>query len=118
VVLNGARPNGAVRDWRGDRIVFLDGEAWRFGLQSAERVSGASASSDGAITAPMPGRVLSVAVKQGDRVKIGQALLVLEAMKMEHSLVAPFDGVVADLRVETGAQVSEGTDLARITGEE
>jgi 3-methylcrotonyl-CoA carboxylase alpha subunit len=47
----------------------------------------------------MPGRVIAVEVRQGDRVAKGQKLLTLEAMKMEHSLAAPFDGIVAELEV-------------------
>ena len=63
---------------------------------------------------PMPGRVISVEVGVGDKVTKGQKLLTLEAMKMEHSLTAPFDGKVAELNAEAGAQVSEGTLLVRI----
>ena len=62
----------------------------------------------------MPGRVIAVEVRQGDRVAKGQKLLTLEAMKMEHSLAAPFDGLVASLEVGEGAQVTEGTLLARV----
>jgi len=62
----------------------------------------------------MPGRIIAVAVAAGDRVTKGQKLLTVEAMKMEHSLVAPFDGEVAELRAEEGGQVTEGLLLARI----
>jgi 3-methylcrotonyl-CoA carboxylase alpha subunit len=62
----------------------------------------------------MPGRVISVDVRQGDKVATGQKLLTLEAMKMEHSLTAPFDGIVAELNAREGAQVTEGTMLARV----
>jgi 3-methylcrotonyl-CoA carboxylase alpha subunit len=62
----------------------------------------------------MPGRVIALEVRQGDRVTKGQKLLTLEAMKMEHSLVAPFDGVVAELNAAEGAQVTEGTLLVRV----
>jgi 3-methylcrotonyl-CoA carboxylase alpha subunit len=62
----------------------------------------------------MPGRVISVDVRQGDRVVKGQKLVTLEAMKMEHSMVAPFDGVVAELAVSEGAQVTEGTVLVKV----
>jgi 3-methylcrotonyl-CoA carboxylase alpha subunit len=54
----------------------------------------------------------------GDRVTKGQRLLTLEAMKMEHGLTAPFDGVVAEISAEVGAQVGEGTILARVEPEE
>ncbi|WP_339738517.1 acetyl/propionyl/methylcrotonyl-CoA carboxylase subunit alpha [uncultured Maricaulis sp.] len=63
------------------------------------------------IKAPMPGKVLAVHVSAGDAVVKGQALVVLEAMKMEHALVAPRDGSLAEVRVEAGAQVAEGDIL-------
>ena len=66
----------------------------------------------------MPGRVTTVEVLQGEKVVKGQRLLTLEAMKMEHGLTAPFDGVVAELSAEAGAQVGEGTVLARIDQQE
>jgi len=73
----------------------------------------------GAILAPMPGKVIAVEVAQGDTVTKGQKLLTLEAMKMEHTLTAPFDGVVAELNATTGAQVQVEALLARIeAGEE
>jgi 3-methylcrotonyl-CoA carboxylase alpha subunit len=75
--------------------------------------AGGSAS-DGTLLAPMPGRVVSIDIAEGDIVKAGQKLVVIEAMKMEQGLVAPFDGVVAELKAAPGAQVSEGTLLARI----
>jgi 3-methylcrotonyl-CoA carboxylase alpha subunit len=62
----------------------------------------------------MPGRVTAVEVAAGEQVSKGQRLLTLEAMKMEHGLVAPFDGTVAELPAEAQAQVSEGQLLARI----
>jgi 3-methylcrotonyl-CoA carboxylase alpha subunit len=65
----------------------------------------------------MPGRVIAVEVAAGDRVAKGQKLLTLEAMKMEHSLLAPFDGTVAELNAEAGGQVSEGKLLARVERE-
>ena len=74
--------------------------------------------SDGAILAPMPGKVISVDVAAGDTVAKGQKLLVLEAMKMEHALTAPFDGTVAELTVTPGAQVQVEALLARVEQEE
>ena len=62
----------------------------------------------------MPGRIIALLVSKGEAVTKGQKLLTLEAMKMEHSLVAPYDGTVADLNATEGGQVSEGAVLARI----
>ncbi|MGN6374618.1 MAG: acetyl/propionyl/methylcrotonyl-CoA carboxylase subunit alpha [Sphingomonas sp.] len=98
-------------------VLFLGGEAWSFGPRRADHVAGGGAAGDGAILAPMPGRVIAVAVVPGETVAKGQRLVVLEAMKMEQALLAPFDGVVAELKASEGAQVSEGALLVRIEGE-
>ena len=65
----------------------------------------------GGLTAPMPGRIVSVLVEPGDSVREGQAVLVLEAMKMEHTLVAPADGTVEEVRFAPGDLVDEATEL-------
>jgi 3-methylcrotonyl-CoA carboxylase alpha subunit len=62
----------------------------------------------------MPGKVVSFAVKAGDRVKAGQALAVMEAMKMEHTLSAPHDGVVVELLYAPGDQVNDGDALLKL----
>jgi 3-methylcrotonyl-CoA carboxylase alpha subunit len=95
-------------------LVFSAGQAFAFTLSGAGGGASGGAASDGILLSPMPGRVISVEVRQGDRVAKGQKLLTLEAMKMEHSLTAPFEGVVAQLEAAEGAQVSEGTLLARV----
>ena len=69
----------------------------------------------GRLTAPMPGKVLSFAVKSGDKVKQGQALAVMEAMKMEHTIAAPADGTVAELLYAPGDQVPEGAELLKLS---
>ena len=66
----------------------------------------------GSLMAPMPGSVIRLPVAAGDRVTAGQALVVLEAMKMEHTIASPMDGIVAELSVEVGQQVSTGDALA------
>ena len=96
-----------------DGVLFLNGEAWPFGPRRADHI-GSGGEGDGAILSPMPGRVIKVLVAAGQAVVKGERMLVLEAMKMEQALLAPFDGVVAELKVNEGAQVPEGTLLARI----
>ncbi len=95
-------------------VVFDDGDAVHFTPFAARGSVGGHGVADGVITAPMPGRVSAVEVAAGDQVAKGQRLLTLEAMKMEHGLVAPFDGVVAELGAKAGAQVSEGAVLAKV----
>jgi acetyl/propionyl-CoA carboxylase alpha subunit len=94
-------------------VVFEAGEAFVFAAHppSAEDLGAAT---DGQIRSPMPGKVTGLSVKAGDTVTKGQALLTLEAMKMEHALTAPFDGTVEDVAVILGAQVSEGATLIKL----
>ena len=68
----------------------------------------------GRLTAPMPGKVIAFLAKAGDTVTRGQALAVMEAMKMEHTLTAPRDGVVSELLYAVGDQVAEGGELLRL----
>jgi 3-methylcrotonyl-CoA carboxylase alpha subunit len=79
-------------------------------LDRAATVAGGA----GIIVSPMPGAVKDVAVSQGDRVQQGDTLMILEAMKMEHRLTAPFDGTVTELNAVSGGQVSDGAILAQI----
>lgn len=66
------------------------------------------------IDAPMPGTILDIKVKEGDLVKEGQVVVILEAMKMENELMAPADGVIASVNVEKGASVNPGEVLVSI----
>ena len=77
--------------------------------------AGESPSEGGRLTAPMPGKILSFLVKAGDLVQKGQPLAVMEAMKMEHTIAAPADGVVEELMYAPGDQVTEGSALLKIT---
>jgi 3-methylcrotonyl-CoA carboxylase alpha subunit len=76
--------------------------------------AGEGAAEGGQLTAPMPGKVISFLAKAGDTVTKGQALAVMEAMKMEHTLHAPRDGVVAELLYAVGDQVAEGGELLKL----
>ena len=76
--------------------------------------AGVSHAEGGRLTAPMPGKVVSFAVKAGDKISKGQALAVMEAMKMEHTIAAPADGVVEELLYAVGDQVAEGAELLKM----
>ena len=76
--------------------------------------AGEGAAEGGRLTAPMPGKVIAFMTQAGDTVTQGQALAVMEAMKMEHTLHAPRDGVVAELLYAVGDQVAEGGELLRL----
>ena len=96
-----------------DVLAFSDGFARRYILDEP-RGSGQSDAIDGAILSPMPGRIIAVEVTTGQVVVKGQKLVTLEAMKMEHSLTAPFDGRVIELNAEVGGQVQVEALLVRI----
>ncbi|MBB4349571.1 biotin carboxylase N-terminal domain-containing protein [Aliirhizobium cellulosilyticum] len=98
-------------------VLFIDGEAWPFSPPRADHAGGGLNLTDGAVIAPMPGIVIAVSVSERERVVRGQPLVVIEAMKMEQSLSAPFDGTVAELKAISGAQVTEGSLLVRIEGD-
>ncbi len=106
-------------DWFGGDATSLQesGETFVFRLHRTDGSAHGPASS-GTILSPMPGRIIAVEVTQGQTVTKGQKLLTLEAMKMEHSLTAPFDGVVAELNAEAGAQVQVEALLVRIEANE
>jgi 3-methylcrotonyl-CoA carboxylase alpha subunit len=76
--------------------------------------AGDHAAEGGRLTAPMPGKVVSFSVKAGDKVSKGQALAVMEAMKMEHTIAAPADGTVTELLFAPGDQVAEGAELLKL----
>ncbi|MGH7747778.1 MAG: biotin/lipoyl-containing protein, partial [Candidatus Dormibacteria bacterium] len=82
-------------------------------LHEVERLpEPSSAGESGSLRAPMPGCVVRVLVGAGDEVDAGQPLIILEAMKMEHTVQAPHAGTVTDVRVGVGAQVEAGAVLA------
>ncbi|MBC2670130.1 acetyl/propionyl/methylcrotonyl-CoA carboxylase subunit alpha [Novosphingobium piscinae] len=94
-------------------LLSENGQTWELAAWRRDGAHGVTAG-DGAILAPMPGKVIAVAVREGEAVTRGQKLLTLEAMKMEHTLTAPFDGTVAELKVSAGAQVQVEALLVRI----
>ncbi|MDB5451577.1 MAG: methylcrotonoyl-CoA carboxylase, partial [Caulobacteraceae bacterium] len=102
--------------WRDgeDLVVFRAGEALAVRPARASQ-GGADAAHGGDVRAPMPGRIVAVSAKTGDKVEKGATLLVMEAMKMEYALTAPVAGVVGGLTVSVGAQVEEGAVLATVS---
>ncbi|MSP87329.1 MAG: acetyl/propionyl/methylcrotonyl-CoA carboxylase subunit alpha [Alphaproteobacteria bacterium] len=103
---------------RGESLTVLwNGRAHRLGLHDPMRQAAtADARAAGRLTAPMPGKVVQVLVKPGETVARGRALMVLEAMKMEHTITAPADGTVKSVRYASGDLVEEGTELLVIEG--
>jgi 3-methylcrotonyl-CoA carboxylase alpha subunit len=83
-------------------------------LRDALAHAGEHQAEGGRLTAPMPGKVVSFSVQAGDKVTKGQALAVMEAMKMEHTIAAPADGTVAELLYAPGDQVAEGAELLKL----
>ncbi|MDI5925425.1 acetyl/propionyl/methylcrotonyl-CoA carboxylase subunit alpha [Rhizobium leguminosarum] len=98
-------------------VLFDAGNAWPIRLPVASEVEASQGAGDGAILSPMPGLVISVDVAEGDRVAKGDRLLTVEAMKMEHSLRAPFDGIVEKLQVSSGIRVSENQLVVSVVKE-
>jgi 3-methylcrotonyl-CoA carboxylase alpha subunit len=102
----------AVRDGD-DWHVFSGGDYRRLTLREALPREDAEVRG-GSLSAPMPGRIVQVMSRPGDAVKKGQALLILEAMKMEHTITAPADGVVKEIHFAAGEQVLEGSELVTL----
>ncbi len=94
--------------------VFAAHGATRISVVDALAHAGEVQEAGGRLTAPMPGKVVSFAVNVGDKVKVGQALAVMEAMKMEHTMAAPADGEVLELLYAPGDQVAEGAELLKL----
>ena len=83
-----------------------------------ELVSNRRRDNDHALTAPMPSTVVAILKNKGDKIKAGERLMVLEAMKMEHTIHAPTDGILADIFYEIGAQVNEGAALVALQADD
>ncbi|WP_395349942.1 acetyl-CoA carboxylase biotin carboxylase subunit [Variovorax sp. UC122_21] len=123
----GRLPTGEIElEFAGQRqtldVYLDDATAHVFAAAGATRITaidrlahaGDTQAEGGRLTAPMPGKVVSFAVKAGDKVSRGQPLAVMEAMKMEHTIAAPADGTVEELLFAPGEQVAEGDELLRM----
>jgi 3-methylcrotonyl-CoA carboxylase alpha subunit len=107
--LDGARVHASVVRSGRALTVFAFGVSHRLELKEFETVADEDAG--GRLTAPMPGNVVDVLVSAGQAVEKGQPLMIIEAMKMEHTIAAPADGVVAQVLFSRGDQVKEGEQL-------
>jgi 3-methylcrotonyl-CoA carboxylase alpha subunit len=116
-VLDGMATSGRIVMEPDAVIVFSDGRASRFNSPRPDAAAD-GADAGGLVKAPMPGKVLSLNVAEGDSVTKGQKLLVLEAMKMEHALTAPRDGMIASVSISAGDQVGEGDALVTLAEDE
>jgi len=117
VTLNGQRAHLQVYRLGEQVHLFGAGGATQITVIDLLAHAGVAQHEAGRLTAPMPGKVLSFAVQAGDKVSRGQALAVMEAMKMEHTIAAPADGVVAEILYAPGDQVQEGAELLRLQAE-
>jgi 3-methylcrotonyl-CoA carboxylase alpha subunit len=119
VAVDGVAPASDARTLDADAAVFVlrHGRQTVVRLKALDVAEAAGAAAGGRVTAPMHGKVLEVLVAPGAAVRKGDRLAVIEAMKMEHTLLAPIDGIVADVRVTVSAQVAQGAHLMTIEPE-
>ena len=111
VEIGGRRFNVGVHAEADHVTVMARRATYRFQIHDPGTAAMGQDASGGSLSAPMPGKVTKVHVEPGAKVKKGAPLLVLEAMKMEHTLAAPSDGTVSALRCAEGDQVEEGIEL-------
>jgi 3-methylcrotonyl-CoA carboxylase alpha subunit len=111
ITLDGARLGANVVPLGDQRYVFVDGQLHRLTLVDPLAHAADDEHRGGHLTAPMSGTIVAVLVKAGDAVTKGAPLLILEAMKMEHTVIAPAAGTVSAVHYRQGDQVSEGVDL-------
>jgi 3-methylcrotonyl-CoA carboxylase alpha subunit len=111
VDLGGRRINVTVVSANEKRHVFIDGVCFVFAAIDPLFHAGSGGGAEGGLTAPMPGKVIALIAPVGARIEKGAPLLILEAMKMEHTITAPAAGVVRAFRFNVGEQVSDGAEL-------
>lgn len=87
---------------------------YRLSLKDLTPIKSSNEIAAGQLTSPMPGTIVTVNVKVGEKVKRGDALLIIEAMKMEHTVCAPTNGIVKEIYYAQGEQVKEGVELLAI----
>lgn len=111
LIVNGRRYRVTVARNGTQRLVAIAGEVYSFVAESGASATNVASVASPEIIAPMPGKVLQVLVRSGDRIEPGDGLLLLEAMKMESRLTAEAAGTVAEVRVNAGDMVVGGQVL-------
>jgi 3-methylcrotonyl-CoA carboxylase alpha subunit len=117
ILLDGVQKQIIVMEHGAETAVFLDGESWRLIEIDPLAARAGEDPTAGRLTAPMPGRVTQLMVEPGMSVRSGQPLIVIEAMKMEHTVAAPADGVIEAVRYASGDLVEEGAELIALAPE-
>jgi 3-methylcrotonyl-CoA carboxylase alpha subunit len=115
VVLDGVRGHTTVLGHGFETAVFLAGDTWRLIETDPLAAPEGNDPGGGRLTAPMPGRIAQLFVAAGDTVRRGEPLIIIEAMKMEHTVAAPVDGTVEAVRFAVGDLVEEGAELIALT---
>jgi 3-methylcrotonyl-CoA carboxylase alpha subunit len=109
--LDGARVTASVVCHGNDLTVITGGSSHRLTLHDPLAHAGEQEVAGGRLTAPMPGKIVALLVQAGAAVERGAPLVIMEAMKMEHTITAPRDGVVSEIHYAVGAVVNEGAEL-------
>jgi 3-methylcrotonyl-CoA carboxylase alpha subunit len=117
-VIDGRRQRAGIVRRDDDLVVLLPGETHRLTIVDPRAAGDLDEGGSGQLNAPMPGKIVQVLVEEGASVEKGQPLMILEAMKMEHTISAPGKGKVAKVSFKAGEQVPEGASLLQIEAEE
>jgi 3-methylcrotonyl-CoA carboxylase alpha subunit len=118
ITIDGIRKQVIVLDHGAETAVFIDGESWLLVEIDPLAARQGEDPAGGRLSAPMPGRVTRLLVEAGSTVRRGQSLMVIEAMKMEHTIIAPADGTVEKVRFAVGDMVEEGAELITLAAED
>ncbi|AJE04711.1 acetyl/propionyl/methylcrotonyl-CoA carboxylase subunit alpha [Geobacter pickeringii] len=116
--LGGARVKATVVRHGAILTIMKRGRSHTLAIHDPYALTGDEEGTGGRLTAPMPGKVVAVMVEPGERVEKGRPLMILEAMKMEHTITAPRPGLVERLNFTVGCLVSEGVELLALTDEQ
>jgi 3-methylcrotonyl-CoA carboxylase alpha subunit len=109
--LGGRRFQVAVIKHDQELTILHQGRSWQIALTDPRLEALEGEGAGGSLVAPMTGNVIAINVAEGDAVKQGDAVMIVEAMKMEHTITAPADGIVKEIRFAVGDQVEDGEPL-------